>query len=490
MNRKRMWTRALMGVPMVVMAALSACTGSDMAADVEEKSLETPAASMKTVAYKADDAVIFNPERGIFKHYEFPSDAPRVITKKEIDKLKKDNESLIFAMFVLRDFRDKEISADYLSLFRQNMAALRAGGMKAVVRFCYTVSEDDKPWDAPWSLTKRHIEQLRPLLMENADVIAVLEAGFIGVWGEWHYTDHYQQSPKPGQFATHREMVLSLLNALPKDRAVAVRYPRAKMGIFDIQASDTLTEATAFSGTDLSRVAFHNDCFLANDDDMGTFRHKPEARQYWLSESKYLSMGGETCAPSEYTEVPNALKDFSGYHWTYLNKSYHPYVLQKWEREGFMETIKKRLGYRLVLQQATYTDAPKAGESFRLSLQIANEGWAAPINKRHPEVIFQGKTKRYRIALSNDIRRWYAGETHRLETAFALPADMPAGDYEVYLNLPDAYSTLHDNPEFSIRLANTGVWNAETGYNKLFKVSIGAGSKQALPTATATLQAF
>jgi hypothetical protein len=42
----------------------------------------------------------------------------------------------------------------------------------------------------------------------------------------------------------------------------------------------------------------------------------------------------------------------------------------------------------------------------------------------------------------------------------------------MYLNLPDPKPTLHDNPKFSIRLANSGIWNEATGYNKLFDFKV------------------
>ena len=59
---------------------------------------------------------------------------------------------------------------------------------------------------------------------------------------------------------------------------------------------------------------------------------------------------------------------------------------------------------------------------------------------------------------------------------FTLLADPSIGflgqTYEVYLNLPDPYSTLHDNPLFSIRLANTNMWNENTGYNYLTDITL------------------
>jgi pimeloyl-ACP methyl ester carboxylesterase len=33
-----------------------------------------------------------------------------------------------------------------------------------------------------------HLDQLQPILTDNYDVIAFVQAGFIGSWGEWYYT--------------------------------------------------------------------------------------------------------------------------------------------------------------------------------------------------------------------------------------------------------------------------------------------------------------
>jgi len=46
-------------------------------------------------------------------------------------------------------------------------------------------------------------------------------------------------------------------------------------------------------------------------------------------------------------------------------------------------------------------------------------------------------------------------------------SSIPAGTYDLILNLPDPYPSIHDNPLFSIRLANVGTWEPKTGYNVL-----------------------
>ena len=65
-----------------------------------------------------------------------------------------------------------------------------------------------------------------------------------------------------------------------------------------------------------------------------------------------------------------------------------------------------------------------------------------------------------------DPRYWFVGEAITLDRMIKIPADA-SGECTLYLNLPDPKVTLHDNPRFSIRLANEGVWDEETGYNKI-----------------------
>ena len=59
------------------------------------------------------------------------------------------------------------------------------------------------------------------------------------------------------------------------------------------------------------------------------------------------------------------------------------------------------------------------------------------------------------------------GEEIQREIRGGLPKDMPDGDYELLLPLPDAYASLRSRPEYAIRLATAGVWETATGMNKL-----------------------
>ncbi len=436
------------------------------------------AEELATVFYAPSDEIITNPERGMFSHHEFFSDKPDELDLDYLDAERAEGRSLIFTVYVMRDFRNKEISKPYLNKIMRNLRSIRRAGMKAVVRFCYSYSEADKPWDAPWEITQRHIEQLAPILQEYSDVIAVLEAGFVGVWGEWYYTDNYNYQPEPHQYGPRKQVLEKLLETMPGDRFVSVRYPIAKLHTYNLNYTDTISSQTAHDGSHFSRIGFHNDCFLASSDDVGTFNDVPEYRQYWLWDSRYVPMGGETCGVSDFCEVPNALKDFSGYHWSYLNKDYHLDVLEKWERENFMPEVLKKLGYRFALKQGRFSKDPVAGGNMHVELEIANEGWAAPFNPRDVELVFVKKKggNKYSVKLPDDPRKWLSEATHKVVADITLPADMPTGEYDLFLNLPDPRETLHNKPEYSIRLANDKVWKKKNGYNQLHTIEIKQGS--------------
>lgn len=450
------------------------------------------ARDLDIVTYTPSNEIIVNPERGMFTHREFFSNKADELDLEFLDQERAEGRTLIFTVYVMPTFRDKEISKPYLNKVMRNLRSIRRAGMKAIVRFCYSYSEDDKPWDTPWELTKRHIEQLTPVLQEYSDVIAVLEAGFIGVWGEWYYTDNYNFQPQPDQYEPRKILLEELLKTMPEDRFVSVRYPIAKLHSYGIEYTDTISAQTAYDGTNFTRVGYHNDCFLASSDDVGTFNDVPEYRQFWMWDSRYVPMGGETCGVSEYIEVPNALKDFSNYHWSYLNKDYHPEVLQKWEREEFMPEILKRLGYRFVLKKGQFTKAPKAGDDMLVQLEIANEGWAAPFNPRNVELIFVKKKggNKYMVKLPDDPRMWLSNATHNVKADLALPSEMPPGEYEIFLNLPDPRPTLHNKPEYSIQLANEKIWKKKQGYNYLHTITISPAEESSSSSANLKLQPF
>jgi hypothetical protein len=185
-------------------------------------------------------------------------------------------------------------------------------------------------------------------------------------------------------------------------------------------------------------------------------------------------MGGETCEKKmPYSGGEYALKEMAKYHWSYLNRDYREDITNMWRQDGTMDSILTRLGYRLALEKVILTSNPKVGKTFEAYCVMNNRGFAAPMNKRDVELIFVNAETgaEYVFPQTEDPRFWMPGETSKFTLACTL-TDMTPGSYKLYLNLPDPYESIHDDPRFSIRLANENVWDEATGYNFIATVNV------------------
>lgn len=430
--------------------------------------------------YEESTAVIPNPERGFYSTTEVHDASKSAITQAKVNAARTAGRTLHLLEYYLTDYIDCDIAEDYLTLVRNNFKALREYGAKALVRFAYKngYSEKDHPWDATEQQVLRHVEQLKPILREYSDVIFTVQAGFVGAWGEWYYTDNFNMDPKTEeQYAPRKHLLEALLDALPENRQIEVRTPTFKMKIFGFALADTLTAAEAHNGSIKARIAGHNDCFLASENDTGTYNSKTE-KEYWKAETRYTIMGGETCADTtpfckcEDSTVPGAVSTMEAYHFSYLHISYHPQVISRWKKENCFDQIDRRLGYRLVLKEGHFTPTAKAGEDYRIVLEMENVGFAAPMNPRDAEFVLcekDGKVVKT-WPLSSDPRTWHSGPV-TIDQTVKLPEGI-SGEYKLFLNLPDPETTLRNNPYFSIQLANKGLWDEKTGYNSLKSVTI------------------
>jgi hypothetical protein len=376
--------------------------------------------------------------------------------------------------YSLADYIETPISTKMLTPIQSNFDALREAGMKTVLRFAYSKNSSVNIYDADLDILLSHIAQLKPLFKKNADVIAVLEAGFIGAWGEWYYSTYYGNGSAP-DYNKRRIILQALLEALPKERMISLRTPLFKIKMLDIGFDESLTEAEAYNQTYKARLSHHNDCFLANASDMGTYKVNGD-REYAAADSRYTCVGGETCSePTTYSECIHAIEAMSTYHWSYINIDYHKGILNDWVQKGCFEEIQKRLGYRFVLKQAKYPEYAKAGSNYELSFTIENKGFASPYNPRLAEVLFRAAVSGkivYKQKLKTDPRFWFAGETTEIKENFNIPKSLEAGEYEVLLSLPDPMEPLYGKPEYAIRFANKNMWEDLTGYNKLFTQTI------------------
>ena len=413
-----------------------------------------------------------NPERGFHVFKDFHSPNPEQLSVGKVRSYYKYGYTLVLTNYYLTNFRDTLIPDSYLDVVRSNMQAIREGGCKCVLRFAYTSSENANPREAPVDLVLQHIQQIKPILQEYSDVIFAMEAGFIGVRGEWYYTTYFKSNPQKSEdYADYRRVLDALLDALPSDRQICVRTPAFKMCCYGWSLSDTLTRAEAFTATPKARIACHDDAYMANTSDMGTFRGKID-REYWEAETRYTIYGGESCQSGAYANCERSIAQAQAMHLSYLNSSYHPGVLTGWQNEGCLEDMRRLIGYRLVGKEVVTTKNPKAGEKLDVVLTLVNEGFAAPKNPRNIQMLLINKTDSSEILTITpdcDPRFWGPEGEHKISVSFR---PTKAGEYKVCLYLPDPKPTLANDPRFAIRLANQDCWDEETGYNCLTTIIV------------------
>lgn len=437
----------------------AACTSCDKEGGEDSKT-DIP---MEWVSYTASDEIIVNPERGFYKATSCEMGVSGALNVSTVKGYRDAGYSLIFRYFYLKNFRDKPLTDEALQAFDNDMAVMREAGVKCVLRFAYTSLETEP--DAPLSIIETHLDQLKPYIAKNADVIAVWQAGFIGSWGEWYYTTNNLNNP------TARAAVLDkLLEVLPENRVVQVRTPQYKQEY--LKRTEALKPAEAYTQMKAARIGHHNDCFMASETDYGTYQNVTEDKKYLSQEGLYLPMGGETCPPSGISpaDCTKAQEEMRNLRWSYLNSDYYKGVNDRWIAQGCMDNIKREMGYRFVLTSGEYTTNVTPGHLIKVVLRLKNVGYTAPFNPRAIELVMRNvsDSTSYVLPLDVDPRKWKPKAENTIEVEAGLPADMPVGDYDIYLNMPDPMESLRDRPEYSIQLANKDVWEAETGYNSLF----------------------
>jgi hypothetical protein len=411
----------------------------------------------------------------------------------------------------LDNFIGKPISDEKLALLQKSLDNLRKRGLKAVLRFAYE-KDMDKRGGPTLDDILAHIDQLAPIIKKNTDVIYVLQAGFVGAWGEWHSSAHNLE----GDHANLASIVAKVLDVLPPDRMTQVRVPKYKRWVLEKPIlggkHQILDEQTAHTGISASRIGFHNDGFLANNTCGGTWTEPPlysnpgnPEFDYMTTESPYVQIDGELFWADIGGKVDGmrAIERFRLHHYSsfsiahsYSEKEGKPFSIDDWMQtpltaeqlaeanlpisDGYFkdifgnevtrtvfEYITDHLGYRLEMQKATFPIAMKVDDELTVEAEIINRGFSAIHNPRPVFfVLIDSDGQVYEFPVKADPAKWqpfqpgnedYKPLTHKLSIRSKLPKEIKSGWYQLGLWLPDAYDSLRMNPHYAIRFANRDV---------------------------------
>ena len=475
-------------------------------------------------SFSESDANISNPERGLYKMVEYMykngtsnwTSATESLTDKYDE-----NNTLTLTLFYLMDFvESNKLSDAALTHIGNVFSTVRSSGKKAIVRFAYSNVHEDKfhnPQDITQEPTlsqiKAHMTQLTPILEANKDVICVVQAGFIGTYGEWYYTTHFSRFSLGGmewdetdqqykqtyveerdytihgsgnnryvtEFENRAAVLDALLSMVPNNRQIELRTPTYKQCYLSPDLLSSYEHLTGFGTDAVHRIGFHNDAFLYGGEDMGTFHYSWE-RPLWQDHGAYQINGGEapysSTAVSEmegsvYSNVHDAIFN---YHYTYLHHdtAYHSgstggsSLMKYWHQQGWMTDIKKWLGYRLYLDSASISGSGcTSGSTLTVSVKLNNSGAAPIINERPMKLVLLHNGTPTVLADLGDPRTVASQGTQTFSKTFTLSQDIVTGD-QLALWLPDNATGLQGRAEYSIRLANTETTWTSGGYNVFY----------------------
>lgn len=481
--------------------------------------------------YSESSSDVSNPERGLYEQMDFSfknggfyyySNAYNASSVSSAMAGFTEG-TLLQINFWLKDYKTTSTLSDSaVSKIKEVLGLARSNGKKVILRFGYSDSgsSSEKPYDATPSRIKSHISTLKTVFDNYTDVIYLVQAGFIGAWGEGYYstnftTDQYchhdyyianSSGTKYNDWSyvsgtttrvmdyTNRKSVYdALYSAVPSSRQIALRTPFHKRFYLYPNSIDTWTQLSRVStGSKENRLAFHNDVLMIDDNrEMDTFYFDVNRdRSMWKQQSAYLACGGETGSIDEssssnaaYVSYKKSLtqdavvKYMKDYHISYLHRHNGSYMYKWWSDKGWIPAIKKALGYRLWLKSFKVTGASlSSGKTVNVSLTIKNTGSAPVINYRPMKLVLisGGSATVLKTAAGEesfgDIREILSGSEKTFTFDVTLPKTLASGD-KIAIYMPDADlngNGLYKKSVFSIRLANSGMDFIDRGYNIIY----------------------
>ena len=451
--------------------------------------------------YSESSSDIKNPERGLYKMVEYKyhkRDGGYTSATTSLTDDYDSSNTLVLTQFYLFDYVDSEhIDSNGKNYIRNVLSNVRNSGKKAIVRISYNNEHPSSYHQEPTlDHIKKHLQDLAPIFTDYEDIIYLVQAGFMGTYGEWYYTSYFGPSSggvdytiennSVSGFSNRKAVLKAILDAVPSSRQVALRTPEYKQCYVNPSHVSSWTSLSGFGTEPVNRLSFYDDAFLYNSEDMGTF-HEPWQKEMWEQQSAYLITGGEapysSKSPSQmdgytYNNVRSAifnrhisyLHHDTGHHTNPGSTSPNDgsLLMRHWHEQGWMPDIKKWLGYRLSMENLKVTGTDfSSGSTLSVRLKIHNSGAAPVVNQRPMKLVLIHNGSA--VVLKDnvgDIRTVASGTTQTFTVDVTMPQTAVSGD-KLALWLPDQASGLRSRSEYSIRLANSDVtWS--NGYNILY----------------------
>lgn len=376
--------------------------------------------------------------------------------------------------------KDLEFTDDMLNALDKTLKNIRSNGGSVIIRFAYDNFNGTKDVEPSLDMILTHIGQLKKLFNDNADVIAYVELGFFGPWGEMHSS----------KICTKENVSIAIdamLDSVPKNIKIGVRTPAYYASWADISL-EKINENITTSESNAYRVGLYNDGYLGSESDLGTFKNRDVEVSWLNNQAKHTFYGGEVVA-NYATGTPLNTIDYisqEGFltHTTYLNLRWNNTVIDSWKNtiyNGHDELYKglsaflyinNHLGYRFVLRKSMLTTNIEQYSNLQGKLNIENVGFGNIINEKKVTIILKKGEETVEIKTNLDPTTWDSKKISEIDFNIPLPKDISLGKWDVYLRISKLGDLKNDNNYQSISFANENIFDSNLGANYIGSINI------------------
>ena len=412
--------------------------------------------TVEEAAFTESSKLLRNPNRGFFHLYGTLLDDETRDFQALVDGwLRHDKETALSLIEInLANYRDCPISAKGLANLEALLEALTKTDKQLVLRFLYDWSGNAQETE-PDTLGRvlAHMRQLEPLLRAYSSRIFSLQGVFVGDCGEMHHSAYLSDEHV-------RTLIRQLEKVTDETTYLAVRTPVYWRKITNLSNPGGFSRKNTVLAV---RLGLFNDGMLGSASDCGTYGtgtlaekgpyaawDRAEELAFQNTLCRLVPNGGEVTLDNPYNDLENAIRDLETMHVTYISRDHQAQVLSKWENtkapaggcfggQDGITYLERRLGYRLVLREARLT---WDRETLTVEADVQNVGFAPVYKQADAQVVLwdarSGQKLAYPVA---QVVRSLAGGTDKEKTltlqARVPLAELPEGDWRVYLDLTD-----------------------------------------------------
>ena len=326
------------------------------------------------------------------------------ILSSALENYNADSVTVVQTCVYLTGFEGIQLSDSALINLESLFEAIRMKGLKTLIRFAYETSNSNAK-GATFADISAHLNQMKYILERNKDLIMAVQAGMIGVDGDWLNTKGNLGADKEVRLA----ILKKLLATIPVNCILQVRLPEIKNLI-------------SIEDPDYKRIGFYDDMILSKPNKLdGGIREGAPAYEQIARESASLLVDGALPLGS-WSMNPLGGGTVDGlktalrlrlHHYTSLSLARNNkedgvdknYSMSRWRdtpltpeklallklpvgsdyftassgntvQRSVYEYIRDHIGYRIELQNLTLPAKRPDNSPIRLKLELMNKGFA------------------------------------------------------------------------------------------------------------------